>query len=90
MINIPRAEYPRPQFVRESYINLNGEWDFEIDNAENGEIIDVSSDGILVSCGVGALLITDVQFEGKKKMPVSEFIKGNEIKKGVILKCPNL
>lgn len=31
MINIPRAEYPRPQFVRESYINLNGEWDFEFD-----------------------------------------------------------
>lgn len=59
-------------------------------NAENGEIIDVSNDGILVSCGVGSLLITDVQFEGKKKMPVAEFIKGNEIKKGVILKCPNL
>lgn len=59
-------------------------------NAENGEIIDVTSDGILVSCGVGSLLITDVQFEGKKKMPVSEFIKGNEIKKGVILKCPSL
>lgn len=59
-------------------------------NAEDGEIIDVSTDGILVSCGVGTLLITDVQFEGKKKMPVAEFIKGNEIKKGVILKCPNL
>jgi len=59
-------------------------------NAENGEIIDVSSDGILVACGVGSLLITDVQFEGKKKMPVKEFIKGNEIKKGVILKCPDL
>lgn len=59
-------------------------------NSQNGEIIDVSNDGILVSCSIGTLLITDVQFEGKKKMPVSEFIKGNEIKKGVILKCPNL
>lgn len=59
-------------------------------NAEDGEIVDVTSDGILVSCGNGSLLITDVQFEGKKKMPVAEFIKGNEIKKGVILKCPNL
>ena len=36
-MNIPRPEYPRPQFVRESWVNLNGEWDFEIDNAENGE-----------------------------------------------------
>ena len=59
-------------------------------NAEHGEIIDVTNDGILVSCGVSSLLITNVQFEGKKKMPVAEFIKGNEIKKGVILKCPNL
>jgi beta-galactosidase/beta-glucuronidase len=30
--NIPRPEYPRPQFVRESnWINLNGEWDFTFD-----------------------------------------------------------
>ncbi len=25
---MPLPEYPRPQFVRNSYINLNGEWDF--------------------------------------------------------------
>lgn len=30
---IPRNEYPRPQLERDSFINLNGEWDFEIDNA---------------------------------------------------------
>ena len=53
--------------------------------AECGEIVDVSKDGILVACKKGSLLITDVQFEGKKKMPVSEFIKGNEIEKGIIL-----
>lgn len=50
-----------------------------------GEIKDVTKDGILVKCGIDALLITDVQFEGKKKMPVSEFIKGNTIDTGVIL-----
>ncbi len=32
----PRAEYPRPNLVRESYLCLNGEWDFEIDNARVG------------------------------------------------------
>ena len=32
-----RKEYPRPQFVRDNWVCLNGEWDFEIDNAENGE-----------------------------------------------------
>lgn len=50
-----------------------------------GEIKSVTKDGILVKCGSGALLITDVQFEGKKKMPVSEFIKGNTIDSGIIL-----
>lgn len=36
-MNIPRQEYPRPQFRRENWINLNGEWDFEIDYAMSGE-----------------------------------------------------
>lgn len=52
---------------------------------ENGEIKKVDKDGILVKCATGALLITNVQFEGKKKMPVSEYIKGNTIETGVIL-----
>jgi len=50
-----------------------------------GEILDVSKDGILVKCAENALLITDVQFEGKKKMPVSEYIKGNKIDANVVL-----
>ncbi len=37
MVNIPRSEYPRPQFIRESYINLNGEWDFEFDFGVSGK-----------------------------------------------------
>lgn len=36
-MNIPRPEYPRPQLVRENWVNLNGEWDFEIDNALVGQ-----------------------------------------------------
>jgi beta-galactosidase/beta-glucuronidase len=35
--NIPRPEYPRPQFVRDNnWINLNGEWDFGFDDANIG------------------------------------------------------
>lgn len=30
---IPRPEHPRPDQKRESWLSLNGEWEFEIDNA---------------------------------------------------------
>ena len=36
MSNIPRCEHPRPDRKREAWINLNGTWDFEIDNAKVG------------------------------------------------------
>lgn len=32
--NNPLPEYPRPQFVRDSFINLNGVWDFTFSNSE--------------------------------------------------------
>lgn len=35
-MNIPRSEYPRPQFEREAYMNLNGVWQFEIDHGASG------------------------------------------------------
>ncbi|WP_274362309.1 glycoside hydrolase family 2 protein [Paenibacillus thermotolerans] len=35
-VSIPRAEHPRPQFVRESWMTLNGEWEFEFDDADAG------------------------------------------------------
>ena len=33
---IPRNEYPRPQFVREDWLSLNGDWQFEIDQSDTG------------------------------------------------------
>ena len=33
---IPRPEYPRPQLVRNDWLNLNGQWQFEIDQADSG------------------------------------------------------
>ena len=35
-MNIPRSEYPRPQFVRDEWLCLNGEWEFEIDSGDSG------------------------------------------------------
>jgi len=31
-----RQEYPRPQLVRDLWLNLNGEWDFELDPTNTG------------------------------------------------------
>ncbi|HEX5324433.1 MAG TPA: hypothetical protein VFW40_11645 [Capsulimonadaceae bacterium] len=35
-MTIPRPEYPRPQFEREDWLCLNGEWQFEIDTGDSG------------------------------------------------------
>ena len=35
----PWTVYPRPQMKRESYINLNGEWAFSVDEEERGTIL---------------------------------------------------
>ncbi len=35
--DIPRPEYPRPQMVREDWINLNGSWEFEMDFGKSGK-----------------------------------------------------
>lgn len=35
-MNIPRYEHPNPQWKRENWINLNGEWEFQIDHGKSG------------------------------------------------------
>ena len=35
--NIPRPEYPRPQFKRDNWKNLNGNWNFSFDDQNIGE-----------------------------------------------------
>ena len=34
---IPRPEHPKPQFQRDSWLNLNGTWEFEIDHGNSGQ-----------------------------------------------------
>lgn len=35
--NMPYTDYPRPQWVRENWYCLNGEWDFTFDFGKSGE-----------------------------------------------------
>lgn len=51
----------------------------ENDYEEPGRIIEVSVNGILVATGKGSLLITKLQYPGKKPMEVRDFLNGNEI-----------
>ena len=44
--NKPLQEYPRPQFARKSYINLNGWWDYAI--TRNDKLPEIYYDKILV------------------------------------------
>lgn len=37
MQQIPRPEHPNPQWERKNWVNLNGTWQFEIDNGTSGE-----------------------------------------------------
>ena len=34
---VPRAEHPRPDLFRENWMTLNGEWQFEVDKAADGD-----------------------------------------------------
>lgn len=36
ILKIPRPEYPRPQFERAAWKNLNGEWQYELDQSRSG------------------------------------------------------
>jgi len=55
------------------------------DFRQPGEIVEISRKGIIVSCGKQALLITQLQPEGKRRMSSAEFIAGHKIKPGDIL-----
>ncbi|ABW18972.1 methionyl-tRNA formyltransferase [Alkaliphilus oremlandii] len=50
-----------------------------------GKIIDVKKDCILVATGQNILSIEEIQFSGKKRMGVRDYLVGNAIEKGNIL-----
>ena len=47
-----------------------------------GSIIEISESGITVATGTGALILKEILLEGKKRMPVEEFVKGKAVKCG--------
>jgi methionyl-tRNA formyltransferase len=53
-------------------------------NESNGFVITDNKSFLKVYCNGGILEITDLQLQGKKRMPVSEFLKGFKIPAGTI------
>ena len=49
------------------------------DGGEPGTLAAVTKDEMIVYCAEGALSITEVQPEGKKQMPVHDFLLGNHV-----------
>ncbi len=88
--NLVRGLYPAPSAYtnyNDSVMKIHSTKIVDMStNKEPGLIEEVNNDGILVSTGKGKLLITAVQFPGKKLMSVKDYIKGNNIEKGIFLR----
>lgn len=50
-----------------------------------GEVLDAGARGILVGCGTGSLLLREIQLEGKRRMPVRDFLIGRPVSLGTRL-----
>jgi len=50
-----------------------------------GKVVQSEPEGVKVSTGTGFLVIEEVQLEGRKRMPIREFLIGNEIPPGTQL-----
>lgn len=57
----------------------------ESSKGEAGEVLRADKHGIVVQCGDGAILITELQPSGGKRMKASDFVNGRKIKAGDIL-----
>jgi len=51
-------------------------------SGEPGEVIDISKDAFTLACGVGALVVFNVQPESKKVMPADAYLRGHPLKIG--------
>lgn len=52
------------------------------EEAAPGTVLGIDADGLLVACGRGALLLREVQLEGRKRMDAAAFARGTGLKAG--------
>ena len=62
--------------------------EYEIQSADNmklstpGTVISAYGDKLLIRCGSGQISVGEIQPEGKKRMPVSDYLRGNAVHVG--------
>ncbi|MEK6793645.1 MAG: methionyl-tRNA formyltransferase [Spirochaetota bacterium] len=56
-----------------------------LDNMPAGSIIELSAAGIKVNAGGGSVLLSDMQWEGRKRQSAKDFLNGARLSKGEIL-----
>ena len=67
--------------VKEAYPVMELE-DIDISGFQPGQVVKITKDEIYVLCGSGALVLTNIQPEGKKAMSVHDFLLGKKIELG--------
>ncbi len=50
-----------------------------------GQIKELREEGLVITTGKGLLLVRELQLEGKRRLPVKEFLKGHPLKPGDLL-----
>ena len=57
----------------------------EIYEARPGQVAGANKHGIIIACGLGAIRVTSLQLEGKKRMDADAFLRGNAMEIGDML-----
>jgi len=74
-----------------TYTHINGKllriWDAQLSpevmtGARPGSVISTGKDSFTVQTGEGALIVSEVQLEGKKRMDAGSFLRGNRLEPG--------
>ena len=84
--DIPLSEYPRPQFRRDSYVCLNGVWQFKKEKCDGqgcdefqNILVPFSPESLNSGVKEGFVLGKDEQLIYQRKFPVSERLEGKTV-----------
>ena len=55
-----------------------------------GTVLAAEARGVLVAAGAGAVWLTEVQLEGKRRLRTAEFLRGTPVPAGIVLGAPAL